>query len=239
MLTSLIERRLHQDLRAVSFVFALIALVELAAAWIGSATLTAAGLTLYALAALLLVRRSRWSEIRLAKPRHGSALLWGLGLALVWVAGSYAVLESTLGASSANFLFVMARQQTSYGVIDATNAWRYFPVAAAGYCSLSPLCEELFFRGVLLRALERRLARHPANAVQGLLFGAIHLAYLWLVVFDAALIVTMVPLIALAGMIYGWVAQKTGSVFPAMIVHAWCNLLLLLVVYACLIPTVP
>jgi membrane protease YdiL (CAAX protease family) len=159
----------------------------------------------------------------------GGALFVGL---------SYVLLSWWVGLGSANFMVLMAKQQMSYGVVTATNAWQYFPVAAFGFCTISPLTEELFFRGLLLRAFERSLPALLANVFQALFFGLVHLAYFGLMDFSLALIYTMVPLIAIAGVLYGWIAQRAESVWASAIVHAFVNFLLILVVYAILIPQI-
>jgi membrane protease YdiL (CAAX protease family) len=73
---------------------------------------------------------------------------------------------------------------------------------------------------------------------QALFFGLVHLAYFGLMDFSLALIYTMVPLIAIAGVLYGWIAQRAESVWASAIVHAFVNFLLILVVYAILIPQI-
>ena len=74
--------------------------------------------------------------------------------------------------------------------------------------------------------------------LQALLFGFIHLAYFGLIEFNLALIYTMMPLIIMTGALYGWVAQQAESVWASAIVHGFLNFLLILVVYAFLIPRI-
>ncbi|MGQ9778554.1 MAG: CPBP family intramembrane glutamic endopeptidase [Bacillota bacterium] len=109
-------------------------------------------------------------------------------------------------------------------------------MAAIGFSTISPLTEELFFRGALLRSFEYRFSALAANLVQGFLFGFIHLAYFWLTEFNLTLIITMIPFITLAGMLYGWITQETKPVISSMIVHAFCNFVLIFAVYAFIIP---
>lgn len=77
--------------------------------------------------------------------------------------------------------------------------------------ALTPaLCEELFFRGVVLSGLQR-LGPWAAVAVSALLFGLAH-----------ASIYRMLPTFAL-GLLLGWLAWRSASIVPSMIVHAINN----------------
>jgi ABC-2 type transport system permease protein/sodium transport system permease protein len=87
------------------------------------------------------------------------------------------------------------------------------------------VCEELFFRGYLLGALGTRLRPWAAILISGGLFGLFHVVTPGGIVF-ARLVPT-----ALLGIVLGWVAWRSGSVWPGMVLHACHNGLLLLVVY--------
>jgi membrane protease YdiL (CAAX protease family) len=238
MLERLRNRSIHQSWVITLLLFALIAVIHFVAAYLKSLTLNFMGLALYALVPLVFVKSEQWAEIRLRKPVRLVSVIVGLLGAGFFVGISYIFLSWWVGFSSVNFMVLMTKQQMSYGVITPANAWQYFPIAALGYSSLSPLTEELFFRGVLLKAFETKFSRFWANVFQALLFGFIHLAYFWLIEFNLALVYTMMPFIAIAGALYGWVAQQTESVWASAIVHGFLNFLLILVVYAFLIPRI-
>jgi membrane protease YdiL (CAAX protease family) len=238
MIERLRDRSIHQSWVISLLLFMLIAMVHFIAAYFKSLTLNFIGLALYAIIALIFVKKKSWAEIRLRKPTRLGSLMMALLGAGVFVGMSYIFLSWWVGFGSANFMVLMAKQQMSYGVITPTNAWQFFPIAALGYSSLSPLSEELFYRGVLLKAFESKFSRLWANVLQALLFGFIHLAYFWLIEFNLALVYTMIPLIVVAGALYGWVAQRTESVWSSVIVHGFLNFLLILVVYAFLIPRI-
>jgi membrane protease YdiL (CAAX protease family) len=238
MLDEVRNRSIHRSWSAAVLFFALIAAIHLLAALLKSLAVFSGGMALYALIPLVLVRREQWQEIRIRRPGRLAVVVAGLLGAGLFVGLSYVFLSWWVGLGSANFMVLMAKQQMSYGVVTPANAWQYFPVALVGYGSISPLTEELFFRGLLLSAFERVFSRKSANVLQALLFGSVHLAYFGLMDFSLALVYTMVPLIAVAGLLYGWVAQQAESVWASAVVHAFLNCLLMLVVYAILIPRV-
>lgn len=77
--------------------------------------------------------------------------------------------------------------------------------------SITPaVCEELFFRGVVFSGLQR-LGAWPAILISALLFGVAH-----------ASIYRMLPTLAL-GILLAWLAWRSGSIVPSMIVHAMNN----------------
>ena len=78
---------------------------------------------------------------------------------------------------------------------------------------LAPIAEELFFRGFLFSGLRGRLSLWPAAVIAGLLFGGIH---------AVTGITTVIPLTAL-GIALCWLYEKTGSLWPCVIAHAFNN----------------
>lgn len=86
-----------------------------------------------------------------------------------------------------------------------------FVVAIAMIAALPGICEELLFRGFLLRGMRRQLPAPAAVALTGVLFGAFHLdPYRFLPT-------------SLLGMLFGCMVIRTGSILPGMIAHAANN----------------
>jgi len=82
------------------------------------------------------------------------------------------------------------------------------------------LCEELVFRGLVLKALRRRLAFWPANAATALLYAAM-LAPGWvaLVELDAGQFGYLFASVFLFGLLLGWLVRQTGTVWVAVAAH--------------------
>lgn len=87
----------------------------------------------------------------------------------------------------------------------------------------APLVEELFFRGLLLRSLQRRVPDWAAVAVSAVAFGIAHGSALPV---DAVLLV-MVSL-TVFGAILAILAIRTGRLGPSIVTHAVFNLFTLL-----------
>jgi membrane protease YdiL (CAAX protease family) len=82
----------------------------------------------------------------------------------------------------------------------------------------APLCEELVFRGYLWSAMQRSAPTWVTWLVTTLLFTGYHL--------DPAQMIGVLPIAA----VLGWVRWQTGSVWPAILLHAVNNSFALAVV---------
>ncbi|HET6423093.1 MAG TPA: CPBP family intramembrane glutamic endopeptidase, partial [Planctomycetaceae bacterium] len=79
------------------------------------------------------------------------------------------------------------------------------------------ICEELFFRGFLLQAFSARLRPTAAIVLTAALFGLFH------VLVRDALLLERFPPTAVLGLVLGWLAYRSGSLWPGMLLHAIHN----------------
>ncbi|HEY8755964.1 MAG TPA: CPBP family intramembrane glutamic endopeptidase [Candidatus Dormibacteraeota bacterium] len=80
---------------------------------------------------------------------------------------------------------------------------------------LQSFAQELQFRGILLGALDRIAPAWAANLGQAAFFGLAHIAVQYQGPAGA-----FVPVTIALGLALGWVTQRTGSLWPAIIIHA-------------------
>ncbi|HZS15984.1 MAG TPA: CPBP family intramembrane glutamic endopeptidase [Candidatus Dormibacteraeota bacterium] len=81
---------------------------------------------------------------------------------------------------------------------------------------LQAAAQELEFRGLLMGALERVTARPwIANLAQATFFGLAHIAVQY-----QGPAGPFVPVTIALGFVLGWVTQRTGSLWPAIVIHA-------------------
>lgn len=85
---------------------------------------------------------------------------------------------------------------------------------------VTPISEEVLFRGFVLRGLLGRIGAGPAIVSTALVFSALHL--------DTG---TIIP-IFLTGLALGWLNIRTGSLWPCIAAHAGQNAIALLAVRA-------
>ncbi len=110
---------------------------------------------------------------------------------------------------------------------DAVVGWRalplFWPILAIGI--VPPLVEEFFFRGYLLTAL--LAIGRPVWGILGsaLLFGLFHL-----LVVDSFALERFIPT-TLLGLLLGWIAWKTGSIWPGVAMHVTHNSLIVILGY--------
>jgi len=83
---------------------------------------------------------------------------------------------------------------------------------------LTPLAEELLFRGVLYQAFRRTMPVGVAALAASLIFAGMH--------FTLALFIPF----AVMGYVLAWLFERSGSLIPGMLVHA-CNNGIILIIY--------
>lgn len=81
--------------------------------------------------------------------------------------------------------------------------------------ALQALAQELQFRGLLLGALDRVAPPWAANLGQAAFFGLAHIAVQY-----QGPAAAFVPVTVVLGWLFGWITQRTGSLWPAIIIHA-------------------
>jgi uncharacterized protein len=153
------------------------------------------------------VERPRPWHFGLSRTRLWPTVGWAaLGFVAYWV---FAI---TYGA----IVQPDAEQETleSLGTEDST-LW----LVGAGLLVIAaaPVAEELFFRGFMYRALRTRLPVVAAALIDGAIFGAIH--------FENADMAVILPVLAMLGVIFCLIYEKTGSLFATIGLHSLNNFL--------------
>lgn len=89
--------------------------------------------------------------------------------------------------------------------------WRGYVVALVCGAIIAPLAEEIFFRGFLFGGLRKYYSFGVAAAVSAAVFGIVH--------FMPAAIVPL----AAYGLVFAWLRERTGSIWPGTIMHMLVN----------------
>ncbi|MHB8670877.1 MAG: CPBP family intramembrane glutamic endopeptidase [Acidimicrobiales bacterium] len=116
---------------------------------------------------------------------------------------------------------VVGRNEPSQQVLDTTrhaHGASHVLVALIVVVAV-PVAEELFFRGLILRALERRAGRVVAVVVSAIAFGVAHLDGSQ----GAATGLTLFAALAAFGVLQALLAEATGRLGPGIVSHATFN----------------
>ncbi|MBL8889885.1 MAG: CPBP family intramembrane metalloprotease [Planctomycetaceae bacterium] len=130
--------------------------------------------------------------------------LWALSQWRAWMLGT----ESTAWSSQ---VVQLALQQTS--------GWSEIPIGVLVVClAIVPaVCEEWFFRGLLLQSLRQKNREWIAIVLSSLAFGLFHF------IVESSVAPLRFLVTASLGMILGWVCIRSGSLWPSVLLHAMNN----------------
>lgn len=143
--------------------------------------------------------------LRLTTPPPPLALLFGAGVGVAGVlagAGLHSLTKEVLPARLVE-MFDVGRVLMRSGLSQS--------VLIAVISLLPAFCEEVAFRGGLQSALMGRRSPARAVALSALVFAVFHL--------DPV----RFPGVLLLGIAFGWLAWRTGSIWPSMVAHAVNN----------------
>ena len=196
---------------SAALVASLALLIPLALAAVISATVL--GILQVALVWLLAIRA--WPPpldlVGFNAPRTSRLITTGLAVAaLIGSLGFAQVYTMAVIASGWDFL---TPPELPDGLL-LPGGWVVF--SAVALAVWTPVAEEVFFRGFILRGLANRWGFAPALIVSAAVFSALHLA-------PALLLPVLVT-----GLLLGFLYQRTGSLWPCIAVHAAQNLVAVL-----------
>jgi membrane protease YdiL (CAAX protease family) len=88
----------------------------------------------------------------------------------------------------------------------------------------SPIGEEFLYRGYLQQSFSNEWGPKVGQIVQASAFALVHLAHYGLMPFQPLLILVWLPSMFLVAWIFGWIVQKSQSIWPAVVAHAAFNI---------------
>jgi len=100
-----------------------------------------------------------------------------------------------------------------------------FQIQYSSVILIAPILEEITFRGFILNKLNEISSFWYANIMTSILFVAIHIPG-WIIINDTIILYDMIQLIIsifLISIILGYVMHKSGSLYPAIVLHAINN----------------
>nr|MDH3162472.1 type II CAAX endopeptidase family protein [Bacillus licheniformis] len=152
--------------------------------------------------------RLSWREIGIS--RFAPAYLIQIaGWTVFLIVMTFAVMEILIW-------FGTGYENTKTKTITADPSWLSIAMSFASACIVSPIYEELFYRGFLYRWFRAEFGVVWALVASGALFMIAHIpTYNTLAVNFGT------------GLVFAWTYEKTRSIIPAMIIHSLFNAILL------------
>jgi uncharacterized protein len=140
----------------------------------------------------------------------GAGLLYGVGGALVITFVVGFLLQALVHALH---MSIPPVQQSLHRLATGSTA----PLAILLIVAVAPIAEELFFRGMLFQAFERRFGVWPSAAASAAIFGAVHLEPNLI-----ASVIILVP-IFLFGIELAFIFRRRGTIVTPIVAHMLFN----------------
>lgn len=107
---------------------------------------------------------------------------------------------------------VAFEQKAAIAKLLTSETWSQALAISLAVVIAAPVCEEVLFRGVLLRGMRDAHGPLVALGLSAAYFGLAH----------AGLVTSVLPA-AVAGVAFGWLTLRTGSIVPSIAMHAAVN----------------
>lgn len=167
--------------------------------------------------------------------RRGSGnLTTDFGFSIRWQDTGYIVLGMLLLLALAYALLPLAEllgaDDTPQVTTEAISRAADLPtqiMIVLGVAVVTPIVEELTFRGLLLRYLEERVPPRRALVISAIIFGLFHVLG---TTGSAGAILAMIQTF-LAGLVLAYVTQKSGKLSRAILIHGGFNLTTVLILF--------
>ena len=98
-------------------------------------------------------------------------------------------------------------------------------VIAVAFSIVPAVCEEWFFRGMLLRSLLRSRSVWKAILISAVVFGSFHMLSNSVIAIDRLIPTTLI------GVMLGYLAYKSDSILPGIILHSFNNAIVIFLAY--------
>lgn len=135
--------------------------------------------------------------------------------AIAWTVGVGVAFYAALTAYSA--LVRADAEQDVLETLGADQSTGLLIAAAVLVIVLAPFAEEILFRGFMYRSLRNRLGPLAASLVIGAVFGSIH--------YSGPETLALIPPLVALGVAFCVLYERTGSLYPAIALHAINNAL--------------
>ena len=149
-------------------------------------------------------QRLKWHEVGVRRfPKKYCGPIVGWTLVLIIVSIILVLLMSLVGVGTEN-----SKTESIQSHLTPLN----FLIAFVSASIISPIYEEIFYRGFLYRWFRGRYGIMTGMIVSSFIFMIVHIPTY-----------NVLPATFASGLVFSWTYEKTGSVIPGIIIHATFN----------------
>ena len=174
----------------------------------------------------LLASRQGWQTMGFGAPTSWKWFLIGSVVALGTLLGCTVVAWTVFGEGQDNWFVQHAQtlQEALAPVPAGVSPVARFWIVTAPAMLFSPLAEEFLYRGFMYSTYSTCWEHRTGMGLQAGAFALVHLAHYGLHPFQPALLTVWLPSMFIVALCMGWIVQKSGSVWPAVVAHSLLNL---------------
>jgi membrane protease YdiL (CAAX protease family) len=156
--------------------------------------------------ALLAYKKLRHRELFHSAQHSVASTLGLLAVPIVLLVPGLTLVASTINTIVLKAFPMTPDEQARFAALASDT-----PATVLVTCLLAPCLEEMLFRGIILRSFLRQYSRTAAILGSSVLFGIAHLnVYQFVTAF-------------IAGLVLGWLYERTRSLWPCILLHAANN----------------
>ena len=173
---------------------------------------------------LLSPKHARY-DMGFKKPVSAWWFLSGPAAALCALAVCAAVAWLSFGSGSENWFVQHAKvlNEASAQVPSTASPITRFWMVTIPAMLFSPFAEEFLYRGFMLSSFSIKWGARAAMVIQASAFSVVHLAHYGLSPIEPGLIAIWLPSMFLVAIVFGWIVQKSGSIWVAVLSHSVFN----------------
>ncbi|MEJ5964429.1 CPBP family intramembrane glutamic endopeptidase [Pedobacter immunditicola] len=186
---------------------------------------------LMALTPYLLLSKDGRFNTGIKKPAHNTWLLYSFMIGIGICTITFMLAHFLFDYSTENwFVYISNTYAVPTTGLTSTGRLIYFIIYALIGMTFSPVGEELFYRGIVHGSFTDKFGEHGASIIDSAAFALTHLAHFgivylsgtWQFLLGPALI--WMTMIYIAGRLFFFCKQRSGSILGAILCHAGFNL---------------
>ncbi|WP_164852344.1 CPBP family intramembrane glutamic endopeptidase [Rheinheimera riviphila] len=234
---------LSSHLWILALVLGIVFLFMRAAGTLGSASLRwllPVGFLVMAVLPWILLTATGRRQIGLRRPNNASFYVVGACTGVLAATVCFLIGMSLFGNSPENWFVSIANGYRQTFDTTSFGLWQLYLIFTLPAIIFSPVGEEIFFRGLLQRALEQQFSTWQSTIAEAGLFAIVHLCHHGLVLsatgfelYPASAAIWVI-LMFVTALLFAWLRKASDSLAPAILSHIFFNAVMNLFIFTAL-----